>query len=81
MKKQPYKNLTTEQLIQKAKGLKIVTGMLAGILTALFVLTLYNSITNNTFDPLLVTAIALSAILPINYMQIKNMQKEIKSRE
>ena len=81
MKKNNLKNKTTERLQSDLKGLKIVTGALAGILIVLFAMTLYNSITKKEFDPLMIVAISLSAILPLQFSNMKKIGTELKTRK
>ncbi|GAA4275167.1 hypothetical protein U6A24_17510 [Aquimarina gracilis] len=81
MKKEELQDLTIEELKKKETSLKMLTGLLAGILFVLFVVTIYTSVKNKEFDPMLITAIALSAIIPLNYKQIKQIKAEIKQRE
>lgn len=79
MKKEIYRNLTTEDLIKKKKSFKFLTGILIGALMALLVLTVYNTI-NDGFTPLLIVPFALSPILVMNYLQIVSINKELKNR-
>ena len=80
-KKTDYSKWTTEQLEKQLKTLKFVTGLLAGILIVLFVFTAYVSIRDSEFNPLLVTPLALSVIIPVNWQRMKEMSHEIQTRK
>lgn len=80
MKETGFENMTNEELRQKAKTLKVITGMLAGVLLILFVVAAYESYTEGAFSVVLITPIALSSIVLINYGKIKKMDAELKSR-
>ena len=80
-KKTDYSKWTTEQLEKQLKTLKFVTGLLAGILIALFGFTAYVSFRDSEFNPLLVTPLALSVIIPVNWQRMKEMSHEIQTRK
>ena len=80
-KNNEIQNKTLDQLQKEYKNLKIGTNFLAGILIVLFVVTVYSSISQKTFDPLLAVALSLGAILPRNYKKMKDLKNEIESRE
>jgi len=75
------KNKTIEQLKKEYKVLKSGTNFFAGILIVLFIVTIYNSFSQKSFDPLLAMAFAFSAILPMNYKKMKTIKTEIDSRK
>jgi hypothetical protein len=80
-RKENYSKWTSEQLIRQVKNLKLGTGILTGILVLLFALTLYNTIKDRQFDPLMISPIALSIIIPINIKRIREIKAEILRRE
>ena len=80
-KKIDYSKWDDNKLTKQYKALKFVTGMLAGILIVLFAMTIYLSIREKKFHPLLVSPIALSAIIPINFKRMKEMRREIEARK
>jgi len=80
MGNEKWKKLSTEELIKKEKTLTFTNGVTIGIVFFLFVTTIYSSIQNKKFDPLLVVAIACAAIIPINFKNIKAMKEEISRR-
>jgi Na+-transporting methylmalonyl-CoA/oxaloacetate decarboxylase beta subunit len=59
--------------------LKVLTGMLAGMLMVLFALTIFISI-KKTFSPLSVVPIALLPIVILNLLNLKTIKKELDSR-
>jgi hypothetical protein len=84
MKKASFKNNTTEKLEGQLKAIIIIASMLFGVLSLLFITAIYGLITkenNSTFIALIVVAISLSAILPLQLINIKNIKDELKSRK
>ena len=79
-KKIDYSKWTTEKLEKQLKALKFATGLLAGLLIVLLGVTIYSSFRDSEFNPLLVTPIALSVIIPFNYKIMKEIRQEIESR-
>jgi Ca2+-dependent lipid-binding protein len=79
MKKENYSEMSKEELQKNLKTFNLVTGVLAGMLITLFIVSIL------TFKQLgfsmVVVPIALSSIVFINYGTIKKIQKELKSRE
>ncbi|MGB5692010.1 MAG: hypothetical protein WBM43_05325 [Flavobacteriaceae bacterium] len=80
-KKVSYDKWSTEQLNRQVKSLRFATGLLGGILLLLFALTINNSIKKGQIDPLLISPIALSVIIPINIKKMREIKKEIHRRE
>ncbi|MEM7381314.1 MAG: hypothetical protein AAF361_08980, partial [Bacteroidota bacterium] len=80
-KKEKLEKLSTEELIKRSKQLKTITSLLAGILIVLFGLTAYNTYSEGKFDPLMITALALAAMIPINLKQVKEMKRILEQRE
>ena len=75
---------TTEQLKAELKGLKIINGALIAVLGLLFAMCIYGLIAkedSSVFSSLIVVPIALSAIIPINFGNMKKIKAELKSRE
>ena len=79
-KKIDYSKWTTEKLQKQIKSLKFATYLLAGILIVLLGTTIFVSFRDQQISPLLVTPIALSAIIPINFQRMKEMKKEVEMR-
>ena len=75
-----YSKWTIEKLEKQLKSLKFATGLLAGLLIVLLGATIYSSIIDKEFKPLLITPIALSVIIPINFKRMKEMKQEIETR-
>ncbi|WP_424001519.1 hypothetical protein [Maribacter sp. IgM3_T14_3] len=76
---------TTEKLESELKGMKIVTGALIIILGTSFLLCLYNIFYTRQerefFSSLIAVPIVLSAIIPINFGNMKKIKGELKSRK
>ena len=79
-KKIDYSKWTTEKLQKQIKSLRFATGLLAGLLIVLLGTTVFISFRDQQISPLLVTPIALSAIIPINFKRIKELKQEIETR-
>lgn len=80
MKTNKFEKYTTDQLKQKEKQLKLLSGMLLGMLLFLFAFIGYQSITKG-FNSLMIVPIALLPIVIANYGTAKNMKKEVQARE
>ena len=79
--KENFSELTTEDLIKKKKPITIVTGMLAGMLTVLLVMSILLIVRDGlAYLGLAVIPLALSPILFMNYYTVSNINKELKSR-
>ena len=76
-----YSKWSTEKLQKQLKALKFATGLLAGLLIVLLGTVIYVSFTEKEISPLLVTPIALSAIIPLNMKRMKEMRREIEIRD
>ncbi|EOR30079.1 hypothetical protein [Elizabethkingia meningoseptica] len=79
MKKENWSSLSTEDLNQKQKSIKSLTTMLIVTLIALFLISLFISLKKG-FSPLLVIPIALLPVVSMNLNNLKNIKKEIDSR-
>ena len=78
------KDKTKEKLTAELQGLKIVNGALIAVLSLLFIVCVYGLLTkedNSTFVALIVVPMALSAIIPMNYGNIKKIKKELDLRK
>lgn len=73
-------SLSTEELNKKAKTVKTVMGLLAGVLLVEFAVGLYLTIKQG-FSIFMVIPIAFLPILIINYQNIKKINEEIARRE
>ena len=80
MKKDDLTTLTEAQLVKREKTLKFTVGILAGLLIVLLVVAAYISIRDRTFNPALITPVALSAIIPISMKKIKDIRAELARR-
>lgn len=84
MKKDELESKPTEKLRGELKALQIITGVLVGVLTLLFAVNIYGLIMkeeNATFIALTVVAVSCSAILPLQFISMKKIKAELKSRE
>ena len=77
--KDNFSNLTTEDLIKKKKSTTFSTGLLGGVLIALLVITILQTM-NKGATALLAIPFALLPILIKSYNQVKSMDKELKNR-
>ena len=79
------KKKTTEKLEGELRGVKVITGALIGVLGVLFIVCLYGLFflkdKSGTFGALIVVPIALSAIIPLNYGNMKKIKTELESRK
>ncbi|MFI1770951.1 hypothetical protein [Thalassobellus citreus] len=78
------KDKTVEKLQGELKGLKMINGALIGVLIFLFIVCIYGIVTkedNSTFRALIVVPLALSAIIPLNYGNMKKIKKELELRK
>jgi Na+-transporting methylmalonyl-CoA/oxaloacetate decarboxylase beta subunit len=80
MNQKELSNLSFEELKQKKTSIKTVTWMLTIVLIASLCFFIFISIKEG-FTPLLAVPFALSAILPVNFKNIKILTKEIESRK
>lgn len=75
---------TTEKLEGDLRGLKIINGALIGVLGVLFIVCIYGLMKKNdngVFSALIVVPIALSAIIPLNFSNMKKIKEELESRK
>lgn len=80
MNQKELSNLSFEELKQKKTSIKTVTWMLAIVLIGSLGFFIFISIRDG-FTPLLAVPFALSAILPVNFKNIKILTKEIEARK
>jgi hypothetical protein len=79
MKDQKIQDMGTEALLKQKKTIGFVTGLLAGALIALFILTTASYVRKG-FTPLLIVPFALLPILFLNVNNWQAIKKELKSR-
>ncbi len=77
--KDNFSDLTTEDLIKKKNATSLTTGLLAGVLVALFIVTTLQTI-NKGVTALVGVPFALLPSLIQSYSQVKSINKELKSR-
>ncbi len=78
--KEDLKRLSIEELKKKEKQLKVITAFFIGILIVGLAASLYLTVTEKKFTGGLVAVLALAAILPMNFKNIKILRDEINSR-
>ncbi len=74
------KDVSTSDLKKKENLLKILSGLLLGMLFVLFVTTLYMTFTHR-FTPLFIIPIALLPIVILNFNSLNKIKEELRSRE
>ena len=77
MSKSRYSEQSNEELLKIRKIARIITSMLAVAILALFLLSLYNSKRGYS---LIAVPLALSAIVMLNIINIREISKELKLR-
>ena len=80
MNQNELSNLSLEELKQKKTSIKTVTWMLTIVLIGSLGFFIFISIKDG-FTPLIAVPFALSAILPLNFKNIKILTKEIELRK
>jgi len=83
MEKNSFKDKTTAQLRSNLNLIKGITIVLSFVIILLLSITIYGMVTkdnNGTFIALFVVAISCGATLPLQFMNMKNIKKELASR-
>ncbi|MEL7221510.1 MAG: redox-active disulfide protein 2 [Bacteroidota bacterium] len=80
MKKEELSALSNEALLKKQAGLKKGNTILIVVLSLLFILAVYISVTQKTFSPLVVVPLALSSIVFSSINQLKMIDAELERR-
>lgn len=78
------KNKSTEQLKSNLNLIKIITITLSFTLTLLIVITVYGFLmkeNKSVFIALFAVAISCSAILPVQFMNMKKIKSELSKRQ
>jgi NADH:ubiquinone oxidoreductase subunit K len=84
MKNEKLKNRTTEKLESTLTAIKIISSALIGVLALLFIISIYGLIVKEnktTFISLITVAISLSAVLPLQFIIMKNINNELNKRK
>jgi hypothetical protein len=79
MSKKSLSELSNEELLKNEKILKTVTSMLTGAIFLLFIVNIFLAFKKG-FSALSAVPIALLPIVIINFNSLKEMKKEIKTR-
>jgi len=72
--------LSNEELLKRKKTTRFVSGLLFGAISALIVLNLFNIINGDQHWGVLAVPVGLMPILIINYNSVREINKELKSR-
>ena len=75
---------TTEKLEGELRVLRMISGALIVVLSALLILCIYGLLKqhdNRVFSALIIVPIALSAIIPVNFRNMKKIKAELESRK
>lgn len=74
-----YAEMSNEELLKSQKSIKVVTGLLAGMLLFLFAINIFLAFKKG-FSALNVVPVALLPIVFINMNTLKEIKKELNSR-
>ncbi len=80
MNKEKLKELSLEELEKKVKTSKFGTGLLAGLILVLYIVTISSTIKNGEFDTMMIVAIALTFTVIYGFRNIKALEEEINNR-
>ncbi len=80
MKNTKFSEMTTEELIKNQKTLKTVNSIFAVVLLMLFALNVY-IVLRKGFSAMNVVPVALLPILFLNINNLKEIKRELESRE
>lgn len=80
-KESTYSKMSTEQLKKTIGITSAITGMLGVMLMILVGMVIYNKVQENNSSLSIVVPLALSPILFLNLINIKNMKDELKKRD
>jgi len=74
-------NLPKEELLKKEKSLKFVTGLLMGFAIVIYAVAIFLTIRGGAkVTALIICGLAISALLPMQYKNIKSIREEISQR-
>ncbi|PKG43841.1 redox-active disulfide protein 2 [Psychroflexus sp. MES1-P1E] len=80
MKQKKLSSMSYEELKKKHTAIKTLTWMLAIVLLGSLVFFIFISM-QSKFTPLVIIPIALSTILPINFINLKKFKTEMELRK
>lgn len=84
MTNESFKDKSSKELEGSLKAIKIISTALLVVIVLLLSITIYGMLfkeDNGTFVALFVVGISCGAILPLQFSTMKNIKKELKSRE
>ena len=81
MKSKNLTELSVEELLKQQKSIKVVTGMLAGMLILLLVIGIFLTFQKISFIAFVVIPIALLPIVFLNLATLKKIKQELNLRD
>ncbi len=81
MKSKNLTELSAEELLKQQKSIKVVTGMLAGMLILLLVIGIFLTFQKISFIAFVVIPIALLPIVFLNLATLKKIKQELNLRD
>lgn len=78
MKKEDLEKISTEELLKRQKTIKVISGVMVGLLLVLLVAAISTSKEPARATPLIVIVLALSAVLLPNYTNLQVIKSELK---
>jgi len=81
MKSKNLTELSVEELLKQQKSIKVVTGMLAGMLISLLVIGIFLTFQKISFIAFVVIPIALLPIVFLNLATLKKIKQELNLRD
>lgn len=80
MKNKKFDKMSNGKLLEQEKSIKVLTGLLAGVLIVLFVLGVFLSTKQGLYS-FLIIPFALFPIVILNFNALKEIRKELNTRE
>ncbi|MES2518727.1 MAG: redox-active disulfide protein 2 [Bacteroidota bacterium] len=81
MKSKNLKEWSVEELLKQQKTIKLVTGVLIGMLSTLLIIGISLTFQEKSFASFIVIPIALLPIVFLNLTTLKKVKEELNSRE
>lgn len=81
MKSKNLKEWSVEELLKQQKTIKLVTGILIGMLSTLLILGIFLTFQEKFFNSFVVIPFALSPIVFLNLTTLKKVKEELNLRE
>ncbi len=81
MKSKNLKELSVEELLKQQKTIKLVTGVLIGMLSTLLITGISLALQKTSFISFVIIPFALLPIVFLNFTSLKKVKEELNSRE